>query len=224
MTTAQQHSREALRLLDMAHHYSYGDGANTAAGLALATEAQAYATLALAAASASAPLTPDERDRHYQTAGELMKLRRIVADHLHAAHSHPRQLTRCTLADDCVEPLETALQAAGIHLGAELREAGRQRDGEQQDDQDDAPALFVYRAEFDTTPLGTYTTRRTAQEACEGDARQHGDNGPYTWTGVWDDDAEQEMTSRDENDEGLPTGYAVVPVPVLAAYDPNAEG
>ncbi|MFJ6566274.1 hypothetical protein ACIQNU_02550 [Streptomyces sp. NPDC091292] len=45
-----QHYREAERLLGLAHHFTYGDGADSAAGLALATEAQAHATLALVAA------------------------------------------------------------------------------------------------------------------------------------------------------------------------------
>ncbi|CAL9665670.1 hypothetical protein SUDANB145_07383 (plasmid) [Streptomyces sp. enrichment culture] len=39
--------REAQRLLALAHHFSYGDGADPVAGAALATEAQAHATLAL---------------------------------------------------------------------------------------------------------------------------------------------------------------------------------
>lgn len=52
--TESQHSREALRLVGMAHHFTYGDGADSAAGLALATEAQVYATLALASATSAA--------------------------------------------------------------------------------------------------------------------------------------------------------------------------
>ncbi|MER8083796.1 hypothetical protein ABTZ57_01205 [Streptomyces sp. NPDC094048] len=47
-----EHYSEAERLADRAHHFTYGDGADPAVGLALATEAQVHATLALAAATA----------------------------------------------------------------------------------------------------------------------------------------------------------------------------
>lgn len=58
--TGPEHYREAERLLDMAHHHSYGDGADPVTGAALAAEAQAHATLALAAATAqSAPVEGD---------------------------------------------------------------------------------------------------------------------------------------------------------------------
>ncbi|WP_309029035.1 hypothetical protein [Streptomyces alfalfae] len=41
-------AREARRLVGMAHHFTYGDGADPAAGAALAAEALVFATLALA--------------------------------------------------------------------------------------------------------------------------------------------------------------------------------
>lgn len=44
MTAAD--AREARRLAGMAHHFTYGDGADPAAGAALAAEALVYATLA----------------------------------------------------------------------------------------------------------------------------------------------------------------------------------
>jgi hypothetical protein len=50
--TGPEHYREAERLLGMAHHFTYGDGADPVAGAALAAEAQGHATLALAAATA----------------------------------------------------------------------------------------------------------------------------------------------------------------------------
>ena len=52
--TGPEHYREAERLAARAHHFTYGDGADPAVGLALATEAQVHATLALAAAQAPA--------------------------------------------------------------------------------------------------------------------------------------------------------------------------
>lgn len=45
------HYRQAERLADMAHHFTYGDGGDAAVGHALAAEAQVHATLALAAAT-----------------------------------------------------------------------------------------------------------------------------------------------------------------------------
>ncbi|MFJ1697628.1 hypothetical protein ACIOHC_21350 [Streptomyces sp. NPDC088252] len=51
--TGPEHYREAERLAARAHHFTYGDGADPAVGLALATEAQVHATLALAAAQAA---------------------------------------------------------------------------------------------------------------------------------------------------------------------------
>ncbi|AMS01599.1 MULTISPECIES: hypothetical protein [Streptomyces] len=52
--TGPEHYREAERLLGMAHHWTYGDGADPVVGAALAAEARGHATLALAAAQ----LTP----------------------------------------------------------------------------------------------------------------------------------------------------------------------
>lgn len=50
--TGPEHYREAERLLNMAHRYTYGDAADSVVGAALAAEAQGHATLALAAATA----------------------------------------------------------------------------------------------------------------------------------------------------------------------------
>lgn len=47
-----EHYREAERLLDQAHHYTYGDGADPTTGAALAAEGIGHATLAQAAATA----------------------------------------------------------------------------------------------------------------------------------------------------------------------------
>lgn len=57
MATGPFHYREAERLAELAHHFTYGDGGDPVTGGALATEALAHATLALAAATAmSAPV------------------------------------------------------------------------------------------------------------------------------------------------------------------------
>lgn len=50
--TGPEHYREAERLADRAHYFTYGDGADPVTGAALAAEAQVHATLALTAATA----------------------------------------------------------------------------------------------------------------------------------------------------------------------------
>ncbi|MFF1756174.1 hypothetical protein [Streptomyces sp. NPDC058266] len=60
--TGPEHYREAERLAGMAHHFTYGDGADPVAGHALAAEAQVHATLALAAATAMAAPVDGESD------------------------------------------------------------------------------------------------------------------------------------------------------------------
>jgi uncharacterized protein involved in high-affinity Fe2+ transport len=59
MTTTAHYIREAERLVTQAHHFTYGDGADSVAGGALAAEAQVYATLALAAAQNPAGAAPE---------------------------------------------------------------------------------------------------------------------------------------------------------------------
>ncbi len=57
MASGSEHYREAERLADRAHHFTYGDGGDPVTGAALATEAQVHATLALVAAQ-TAPAAP----------------------------------------------------------------------------------------------------------------------------------------------------------------------
>ncbi|MCC9154881.1 hypothetical protein LZP81_30925 [Streptomyces parvulus] len=59
MATGPDHYREAERLLDQAHHYIYGDGADPVTGAALASEAIGHALLANAAATALNDHAPD---------------------------------------------------------------------------------------------------------------------------------------------------------------------
>lgn len=89
--TGPEHYREAERLLGMAHHFTYGDGADPVAGAALAAEAQAHATLALAAATAmQAPVgdAEDDEDRGYiedaHSASELHEMDRDMEYRLDA--------------------------------------------------------------------------------------------------------------------------------------------
>jgi len=73
--TGPEHYREAERLLKLAHHNSWGDGANTVLGAAHAAEAQAHATLALVAVTAMAApvdgtepgMSPAEYDAWHRT-------------------------------------------------------------------------------------------------------------------------------------------------------------
>ncbi|MBA9003754.1 hypothetical protein [Thermomonospora cellulosilytica] len=45
--TKSRHYRQAEQLVDQAHHFTYGDGADPVTGAALAAEAQTHAILAL---------------------------------------------------------------------------------------------------------------------------------------------------------------------------------
>jgi hypothetical protein len=67
--TGPEYRQEAERLVNQAHHYTYGDGGDPVTGGALAAEAQVYATLALAAAQSETP--------------DLVALREAVAELLH---------------------------------------------------------------------------------------------------------------------------------------------
>jgi hypothetical protein len=82
--------------------------------------------------------------------------------------------------------------------------------------------LIVYRAQTDEIPLGTYTHLEDAQAHCEGVRA----TTPHLVAWYEDEpDAEELTTLRlyvDYGDEQLATGYAVVPVPVLTAYDAEA--
>jgi hypothetical protein len=71
--TRDYYTTEAEHLLDRAHHYTYGDGADPVTGGALAAEAQAYALLATAAPVDTAAVD------------ELVALRSAVAALLHDA-------------------------------------------------------------------------------------------------------------------------------------------
>lgn len=64
------HRLEAERLVNRAHYFTYGDGADPVAGAALAAEAQVYATLALVDVTAQAGAS--EKDtREGESTGEL---------------------------------------------------------------------------------------------------------------------------------------------------------
>src|SRR5579884_1550708 len=101
---------EAEAALDLASTYRR-DGAPESAARCLA-EAQVYATLANAQAVSGQLLV-----------WELTALRRIVAEHVHLAQSHPAGPVRKTLTEQLVTPLLAALDDAAISLTPELMEA-----------------------------------------------------------------------------------------------------
>lgn len=60
MTDMTHYRHEAERLAALAHHFTWGDGADPVSGAALAAEAQVFATLALAASTEQpAPTTAE---------------------------------------------------------------------------------------------------------------------------------------------------------------------
>lgn len=84
----------------------------------------------------------------------------------------------------------------------------------------------VYRAEHESIPLGTYWTRDAARSHIIALIDAEGVPGIRGWVpDHGGEDAPEELClfGPGEDDETC-TGYAVVPVPVATAYDPEAEG
>lgn len=89
----------------------------------------------------------------------------------------------------------------------------------------DRPA-YVYRAEHDSIPMGTYRTREAARGHITAELDAEGATGTRGWVPDFSgDDAPEDLIlfGPGEDDETC-TGYVVTPVPVLDAYDPEAEG
>lgn len=82
---------------------------------------------------------------------------------------------------------------------------------------------YAYRAEYDSSPLGTYLTRDAAQDHCQHDLQANVDieDDRPVWIQEDRDDAVSELNLLGTHYD--PTGYAVVPIELLAAFDPGAE-
>ncbi|WP_228976748.1 hypothetical protein [Streptomyces sp. DH12] len=118
---------EAMRLVNQAHHFTYGDGADAVTGAALAAEAQVYATLAVAAATLhTAPTngqstpTTDAVQVRAKTLGDIaaMLARESRAyrstrspEHAHKADALDQMVTR--LSRDAIRAVTPGTEAGG---------------------------------------------------------------------------------------------------------------
>ncbi|PBC71521.1 hypothetical protein BX265_6131 [Streptomyces sp. TLI_235] len=112
------------------------------------------------------------------------------------------------------DPTPAGIVAAFNHAG--LLTAGRTAQGEPT-----APQ-FVWRAEHDTIPLGTYLAKDTARTHCEDLMRRaEPDAVLLHWVPDFGGDCAPEELCY--SDASLCSGFYIVPVPLLAAYDPGAD-
>ncbi|MFE7347490.1 hypothetical protein [Streptomyces fimicarius] len=90
---------------------------------------------------------------------------------------------------------------------------------------DSAPSLTIYRAEHDTIVAGRYTTSEAAQQHCEAlVSREYPASASlfFEWCVDESDPAGLELDIC-VDDKRLSTGYAVTPLEVAIAYDPDAD-
>lgn len=83
--------------------------------------------------------------------------------------------------------------------------------------------LTVWRAEYDTIPLGTFLDRGDARAACEHQLRALTSHTVLMWTGFTSDDGVLGLWAERADGGHDATGFSVVPVRVQAAYDPQAD-
>ena len=81
----------------------------------------------------------------------------------------------------------------------------------------------VFRAEFETMPLGTFISLPLARRACEEDADSHGDTGVLEWDGNdTDPESRWELVLVRDGQERA-TSYGVVPLPVASRVGAELE-
>ncbi|WP_370155445.1 hypothetical protein [Streptacidiphilus sp. EB129] len=100
---------------------------------------------------------------------------------------------------------------AVLALGAEVRDW-------RMDERIDRPPLLVYRAEFNGIGLGLYTGREAARDHCLDLARAEGATAL-----AWVTEADEDTDELHDAAQASCTGYAVSPVEVAEAYDPDAD-
>ncbi|MBZ3909389.1 hypothetical protein [Streptomyces acidiscabies] len=86
----------------------------------------------------------------------------------------------------------------------------------------EAPALIIHRAQWDSMPLGLYSTPDAARAHCEDHARR---DLPTAAAIDWVTDPEDgvaELHATVDGEQG-PTGYTVVPLEVTSEYDEEAD-
>ncbi|MFC1420069.1 hypothetical protein [Streptacidiphilus cavernicola] len=83
--------------------------------------------------------------------------------------------------------------------------------------------LLVFRAEFETMPLGTFISLPLARRACEEDADANGDAGALEWDGSDADPESRWEMVLVRDDQAQATSYGVVPVPVASRLAGDLE-
>ncbi|WP_328425941.1 hypothetical protein [Streptomyces sp. NBC_00443] len=84
------------------------------------------------------------------------------------------------------------------------------------------PTITVYRARWDSVPIGLYARSRAARAHCEADARRDMPTASFDWIED-EEDGVAELVATVDGEEGV-TGYTVTAVDVDSEYDPEADG
>ncbi|MFC8435182.1 hypothetical protein [Streptomyces sp. NPDC057253] len=90
-----------------------------------------------------------------------------------------------------------------------------------EENQGEAPALVIYRAQWDTAPLGRYTTEAEARKHCEIHARRDLPTATFDWIAD-EEDGVAELVAELDGEEN-PTGYVVTALEIASKYDPEAD-
>ncbi|MCD7440293.1 hypothetical protein K4B79_18940 [Streptomyces lincolnensis] len=88
------------------------------------------------------------------------------------------------------------------------------------EDQAEAPALVIYCAQWDSVPLGQYTTQIEARKHAEDHARRDLPTAAFDWIED-EEDGVAELVATVDDAEG-PTGYVVTALEIASKYDPEA--
>lgn len=85
----------------------------------------------------------------------------------------------------------------------------------------------VYRAEYESIPMGLYTTREAARKHCEAHARRDAKGTALEWRvdEPSEDDSPEELWDLGDGleDEHFGTGYVVTPLEIATEYDEEAD-
>ncbi|MDT0387878.1 hypothetical protein [Streptomyces dubilierae] len=126
--------------------------------------------------------------------------------------AHSKHLATCLVArtEDLI-----AAEADGITRRIAPTQALRE------DDTDGEPTLTVYRASWDTLPLGHYTTAQAAREHCEKRALRDLPSISLDW--IEDEEAGVAELVGSIGEEERSLGYVVTAVDVASEYDEEAD-
>ncbi|WP_406200040.1 hypothetical protein OG331_24995 [Streptomyces sp. NBC_01017] len=81
--------------------------------------------------------------------------------------------------------------------------------------------VIIYRAAWDTVPLGWYTTPTEARKHCKAHARRDLPTASFDWIED-EEDGVAELVATVHGVES-PTGYTVTTLEIASKYDPEAD-